>query len=107
MPILTVRKPTVTGEHGVLNPLDRAHEHSNGSSNGLSGESHGRVAELLENPPENLRMSAVDQALDQTFTNSPGKLAQSLQSLKAQFPALTVILPFVRTPALYLRSSGE
>lgn len=48
MPILTVRKPTVTGEHGVLNPLDRVHEHSNGSSNGLSGESHGRVAELLE-----------------------------------------------------------
>jgi len=67
----------------------------------------GRVAELLENPPENLRMSAVDQALYQTFTNSPGKLAQSLQSLKAQFPALTVILPFVRTPANILKFTFE
>ena len=66
-----------------------------------------RVAELLENPPENLRMSAVDQALYQTFTNSPGKLAQSLQSLKAQFPALTVILPFVRTPANILKYTFE
>lgn len=66
-----------------------------------------RVAELLENPPENLRMSAVDQALYQTFTNSPGKLAQSLQSLKAQFPALTVILPFVRTPANILKFTFE
>jgi hypothetical protein len=67
----------------------------------------GRVAELLENPPENLRMSAVDQALYQTFTNSPGKLAQSLQSLKAQYPALTVILPFVRTPANILKFTFE
>ena len=66
-----------------------------------------RVAELLENPPENLRMSAVDQALYQTFTNSPGKLAQGLQSLKAQFPALTVILPFVRTPANILKYTFE
>jgi hypothetical protein len=66
-----------------------------------------RVAELLENPPENLRMSAVDQALYQTFTNSPGKLAQSLQSLKAQYPALTVILPFVRTPANILKFTFE
>lgn len=66
-----------------------------------------RVAELLENPPENLRMSAVDQALYQTFTNSPGKLAQTLQSLKAQFPALTVILPFVRTPANILKYTFE
>ena len=66
-----------------------------------------RVAELLENPPENLRMSAVDQALYQTFTNSPGKLAQSLQSIKAQFPALTVILPFVRTPANILKFTFE
>jgi hypothetical protein len=66
-----------------------------------------RVAELLENPPENLRMSAVDQALYQTFTNSPGKLAQSLQSLKAQYPAMTVILPFVRTPSNILKFTFE
>lgn len=67
----------------------------------------GRVADLLENPPENLRMSAVDQALYQTFTNSPGKLAQTLQSLTFTYPALKVILPFVRTPANILRYTFE
>lgn len=67
----------------------------------------GRIADLLENPPENLRMSAVDQALYQTFTNSPGKLAQSLSSLTYTYPALKVILPFVKTPANILKYTFE
>lgn len=66
-----------------------------------------RIAELLEHPPEHLRMAATDQALYQTFTNTPGKVAQSLQKLTATYPGLKVILPFVRTPANIMRYTFE
>tara|TARA_R110000822_G_scaffold173299_2_gene312904 strand:+ start:1846 stop:5310 length:3465 start_codon:yes stop_codon:yes gene_type:complete len=58
-----------------------------------------RIVEILEAPPESLRMSAVDQATYQTFTNTPGQLAQNISKTVNQYPALRVILPFVRTPA--------
>lgn len=58
-----------------------------------------RVAELVENPPENLRLEAVDQALYQTFTNPPGRFGQMLSRAVNEFPLLRWILPFVRTPA--------
>jgi hypothetical protein len=67
----------------------------------------GRIAEILENPPESVRMAAVDQATYQTFTNTPGAIAQKLLSLTNQYPALKVLLPFVRTPANILRYTFE
>lgn len=58
-----------------------------------------RIAQLLENPPENIRIAAVDAAQYQTFTNAPFKLAQQLQGMTAHYPGLKVIIPFIRTPA--------
>lgn len=58
-----------------------------------------RMADLLENPPEEVRLAAIDQATYQTFTNTPGKLAQLIQEAKGNYPGLNIILPFVRTPA--------
>ena len=66
-----------------------------------------RIAEIAANPPENIRMAAVDSATYQTFTNAPGKLAQSLQGLTSHYPALKLIMPFVRTPANILKFTFE
>src|SRR5581483_11172048 len=66
-----------------------------------------RVAQIIENPPENLRLAAVDAATYQTFTNAPGKLAQTLGQLTTHYPALKVILPFTRTPANILNYTFE
>jgi len=66
-----------------------------------------RVAEIVENPPENIRMASADSALYQTFTNSPGKIAGSLSRLTSEYPALKVIMPFVKTPANILKFTFE
>ncbi len=58
-----------------------------------------RIADIVANPPESIRLNAIDQATYQTFTNTPGALAQAISRIKNQFPAANIILPFVRTPA--------
>lgn len=67
----------------------------------------GRIAELVANPPRNIRLAAIDAATYQTFTNAPGNLAQSIGRLTSQYPALKVILPFTRTPANILNFTFE
>lgn len=66
-----------------------------------------RIADILANPPENVRIAAVDQALYQTFTNAPGKLAQKIQRGVAEYPVFRILLPFVRTPANILKFTFE
>lgn len=66
-----------------------------------------RIAELIEHPPENIRLASVDAAMYQTFTNAPGQLAQTIGKLTSHFPALKVILPFTRTPANILNFTFE
>lgn len=66
-----------------------------------------RMAELVHNPPENIRLAAVDSATYQTFTNAPGKLGQAISGLTRDYPALKVILPFTRTPSNILKFTFE
>lgn len=66
-----------------------------------------RIAEIVANPPENIRMAAADSALYQTFTNAPGEMARSLSKLTSTYPALKVIMPFVKTPANILKFTFE
>lgn len=66
-----------------------------------------RVAELIANPPENIRLAAIDSATYQTFTNAPGLLARSIGKLTNHYPALKVILPFTRTPANIMKFTFE
>ena len=70
-------------------------------------ELKGRIQDILDNPPENIRIAAVDAATYQTFTNTPGNLAQGLQGVVAKYPALKVLLPFVKTPANILTYTFE
>lgn len=67
-----------------------------------------RIAELIENPPENIKLEAVDAALYQTFTQKPaetlGKVADAWQNL----PVLGVLtMPFKRTPINLLTYAAE
>ncbi|MDX1497988.1 MAG: hypothetical protein R3352_10560, partial [Salinisphaeraceae bacterium] len=66
-----------------------------------------RIGEILDNPPESVRLAAIDQATYQTFTNKPGELAQLISEAKGKFPALNILLPFVRTPANIMRYTFE
>lgn len=66
-----------------------------------------RIGQIIANPPENIRLAAIDSAMYQTFTNAPGKLAQSIGRLTSHYPALKVILPFTRTPANILNFTFE
>lgn len=58
-----------------------------------------RIAELRANPPEQMRLDAIDQATYQTFTSTPNRFARGLQMQTAQYPWAKILLPFVRTPA--------
>lgn len=66
-----------------------------------------RIAQIIENPPENIRMQSADAALYQTFTTAPGEVAQSITKLTSKFPMLKVIMPFVKTPANILKYTFE
>jgi hypothetical protein len=66
-----------------------------------------RVAEIVANPPENIRMAATDAALYQTFQSAPGDFARALMKIRTRFPLTKVILPFVKTPANILNFTFE
>jgi hypothetical protein len=66
-----------------------------------------RVAQILENPPEALRLNAVDMAAYQTFTNAGGDFVKTISRVKHKYPALNFVLPFVNTPANILKYTFE
>lgn len=71
-----------------------------------------RVASLVQNPPENIRMSAADAAMYSTFTNKTGEWGQAFQKIRNDLnigvvPVGTMILPFVRTPTNIFRYALE
>lgn len=66
-----------------------------------------RRADLLANPPEDLKLSAVDQALYQTFTAPPGPGVQKLMGLLKEWPIARILVPFVNTPANILKYAAE
>ena len=68
-----------------------------------------RAIEIINNPPENIKMAAVDASRYQTFTNSLsetrikgigeiGQMGEAARRKKTVGPYARVIIPFVRTP---------
>ena len=57
-----------------------------------------RVLEIIDNPPENIKLSAIDASRYQTFTNKLGKAGKSIENVRNNIPGARVIMPFVRTP---------
>lgn len=66
-----------------------------------------RMADLVVNPPENIRMAAVDQALYQTFNEAPGWFGQMLLKAKRQSLVAHVLIPFARTTTNLQRAAFE
>jgi hypothetical protein len=68
-----------------------------------------RIADIIDEPPEEIRMQARNFAALQTFTGDPGPIAKEIMKLKSAaddygarnvgIPIGTMLLPFVNTPA--------
>jgi hypothetical protein len=68
-----------------------------------------RMGELVNSPPEHIRLAASDAALYNTFQQKPGDWAQALMSLRSSgsLNPTFLVLPFVKTPANILRYTFE
>lgn len=67
---------------------------------GLTGDAYKlRVKDLIDNPPESIRLEAADAALYRTFNQRLGKAGQGLMQWRENIPGGWLLLPFVRTPS--------
>lgn len=79
----------------------------------ITPEALGReMARIVANPPDHIRTAAADAALYATFNRQAGPIAQRLLSLRNSESlswnmAMTVVLPFIRTPANIVSYSFE
>ena len=75
---------------------------------GLEGsDKASRIQELINNPPEDLRMASIDAARYQTFTKPLGHRGARFQSVVNATPPLKLIMPFIRTPLNIMKFVGE
>lgn len=67
-----------------------------------------RIADIVADPPVDIKLNAIDQATYQTFTNAPGELTKAISRgvNTVSFPG-RLILPFIRTPANILKYTFE
>lgn len=78
------------------------------SSEGLEGEAMARrVDEILRNPPDDIRLAAIDAGRYQTFTKPLGEGGRSYQSVVNAVPILRLLTPFIRTPVNIMKFVGE
>lgn len=58
-----------------------------------------RIAEIKADPPEDIRLDAMDTALYVTFTNKPAKVPMDVVNALGRVPVLgRIVMPFRRTP---------
>lgn len=68
------------------------------TAEGLEGtEAAERIADILLNPPTDLRIEAIDAAHYQTFTKELGETGQAFQTAVRKIPGGRLVFPFVRT----------
>ena len=61
-------------------------------------QARGLLQDLMENPTEEMMQEATDYGLTVTFQNPLGKLGQQFQKVAYSHPAVTMVMPFVKTP---------
>jgi hypothetical protein len=69
-----------------------------------------RMQEIIENPPEHIKINAADAALYNTFTNQLGDAGQYLSKLRnidSPINPMPFILPFLKTPMNIAKYSIE
>ena len=78
------------------------------SSEGLTGDAFAsRVRDIVSNPPESIKLSAIDASRYQTFTNELGKTGKAVMSVANSNKAIRLIVPFIRTPANVMKYALE
>lgn len=78
------------------------------SEEGLKGEAFTRrVAEIVQDPPDDLRLAAIDQAAYQTFTQDLGETGRAGMRFLSKAPIFRFIVPFVQTPTNIIKFMGE
>ena len=78
------------------------------TAKGLKGkELAEEMRRIVLDPPEHIRIASADAALYSTFTNAPGAVGKAFMGLREKVPAVTFILPFVRTPVNIARYTFE
>lgn len=65
-----------------------------------------RIADLLEQPSETMRIAATNMAHEATFTN-PNKVARNLAQFTRSVPGLRYIIPFINTPTNIVKTGLE
>lgn len=70
-------------------------------------EMKSRMADLIADPAESVRLQAREMAQYGTFTNDAGRYARAITDFKHKAPVLRFIVPFVNTPANILRFATE
>lgn len=67
-----------------------------------------RIAEIIENPPEHIKLEAVDAALYNTFTQKPAEVLDGVARAWQRLPVLgRLTMPFRRTPINILTYVAE
>ncbi len=78
------------------------------ASEGLTGDAMAaRMDEILRNPPEDIRLAAIDAGRYQTFTKPLGEGGRALQMGVNAVPAMRLVVPFIRTPVNIMKFVGE
>lgn len=66
-----------------------------------------RIQGILDNPPDDIKLAAVDASTYQTFTKPLGEAGKKFQNITNLIPALKLVIPFFRTPVNIVKSMGE
>lgn len=78
------------------------------SNEGLSGEAMAsRIKDVIDNPPENIELEAINAMRYQTFTRELGETGKAIQGAVSKTPGARVIIPFIRTPTNIIKFVGE
>ena len=85
----------------------RAQAYRQATHEGLNGkELARRVTELVENPNDSIRIKAMDEAHNNTFTNV-NKFARGLSNATSNVPVMKFVIPFTNTPSNIVKYAFE
>lgn len=75
---------------------------------GLKGREYSdRIAELVDNPPDEMLEKALDFARYVTFQKQLGPIASRISAITNDYPLLKIIIPFIRTPSNLIKFGFE
>jgi hypothetical protein len=79
-----------------------------GIKQGLKGDDLARhIQGVINDPPEEFALKAIDTARYQTFTKPLGTMGKEVQDIARTHPAFRIIMPFIRTPSNIVKFAAE